>query len=96
MIYTGDIVERDGKPVLTNKREAIRLNAPDCVGAEPQDFRNYDRELVFVCYEYDMARKAMNAKVRGSTSPPARSRSTSRIPTSTTRSKVSIRMAATP
>jgi Tol biopolymer transport system component len=65
IIYTGDIVEKDGKPVLTNKREAVRLTAPDCHGTEPQDFRNDDRELIFVCYEYNMARKAMLAKVRG-------------------------------
>lgn len=65
LIYTGDIVERDGKPTLTNKREAVRLDASDCVGTEPQDFRNDDRELIFVCYTYDVALKAIDGEIRG-------------------------------
>lgn len=65
LIYTGDIVEQDGKSVLTNKREAVRLDASDCVGTEPQDFRNGDRELIFVCYTYNTALKAIDGEIRG-------------------------------
>lgn len=65
LIYTGDIVERAGKPVLTNKREVVRLEASDCVGTEPQDFRNGDRELIFICYTYDTALKAIDGEIRG-------------------------------
>ena len=65
LIYTGDIVEQGGKPVLTNKREAVRLDASDCVGTEPQDFRYGDRELIFVCYTYNTALKAIDGEIRG-------------------------------
>lgn len=65
IIYTADIVQQDGKPVLTNKREAVRLLSPECVGTEPQDFRNDDRELVFVCYSIDAKTRAITADVRG-------------------------------
>ena len=65
LIYTGDIVDQGGNPVLTNKREAVRLDASDCVGTEPQDFRNGDRELIFVCYTYNTALKAIDGEIRG-------------------------------
>jgi Tol biopolymer transport system component len=65
IIYTGDVTQQDGKPVLANKREAVRLLAPECVGTEPQDFRNDDRELVFVCYSIDAKTRAITADVRG-------------------------------
>ena len=65
LIHTADIADQNGKPVLTNKREVVRLTAPDCVGTEPQDFRNDDRELIFVCYTYDTAKKAIDGEVRG-------------------------------
>lgn len=64
IIYTGDVVYRGGTPGLVNKREAVRLSG-DCNGGEPQDFRNGDRELIFVCYRYDPATKIVNADVRG-------------------------------
>ena len=65
IIYTGDIAEQDGKPVLTNKREAVLLSSPDCVGTEPQDFRNGDSELIFVCYTIDAKTHAITAEMRG-------------------------------
>ena len=65
IIYTGDVAEQNGKPALTNKREAVRLVAPDCVGTEPQDFRNDDRELIFVCYTFDPKTRAITAAMRG-------------------------------
>ncbi len=65
LIYTADIAQQDGKPALVNKREAVRLATPDCVGTEPQDFRSGDRELIFVCYTYDTARKAIDGEIRG-------------------------------
>lgn len=65
LIYTADIAQQNGKPVLVNKREAVRLATPDCVGTEPQDFRSGDRELIFVCYTYDTALKAIDGEIRG-------------------------------
>ena len=65
MLYTGDIVEQNGRPVLTNKRLALHLSAENCPGTEPQDFRNDDRELIFVCYNYDPEIEAITANVRG-------------------------------
>ena len=64
IIYTGDIVSQGGKPAIVNKREAVRLSG-DCNSGEPQDFRNGDRELIFVCYRYDPATKIVNSNVRG-------------------------------
>ncbi|HEX7753207.1 MAG TPA: hypothetical protein VF440_12505 [Novosphingobium sp.] len=64
IIYTADIVTQDGKPAIANKREAVRLSG-DCNGGEPQDFRNQDKELIFVCYRYDPATKIVNANIRG-------------------------------
>lgn len=65
LIYTGDIVVQNDKPILANKREAVRLDASDCVGTEPQDFRGDNRELIFVCYTYDFALKAIKGETRG-------------------------------
>jgi hypothetical protein len=49
VIYTADIVSRDGRPALVNKREVIRAKAPECT-LEAQDFRRNDAELVYTCY----------------------------------------------
>lgn len=62
-IYTADVVDDAGKPKLANQREAVRVRRPDCVGTEPQDFRNDDRELVFVCYSFANGR--LGADIRG-------------------------------
>lgn len=62
-IYTADLVYKDGKPRLANRREAVRVSRPDCVGTEPQDFRAADRELIFVCYSYANGR--LGADIRG-------------------------------
>ncbi|CAN7653742.1 hypothetical protein LJR219_005184 [Phenylobacterium sp. LjRoot219] len=62
VIYTADIALENGEPKLVNKREAVRLKRPDCVGGEPQDFRNDDRELIYVCYRFN---KVLLADVMG-------------------------------
>src|SRR5215510_13916499 len=49
VIYTGDIVYKNGVPTLENKQEIIRAKGPECT-LEAQDFRNNDTELVYVCY----------------------------------------------
>lgn len=49
VIYTADIVYKNGAPSLENKQEIIRAKAPECT-LEAQDFRNNDTELVYVCY----------------------------------------------
>src|SRR5262249_46943887 len=49
VIYTADVVYKDGAPQLANKQEVIRARAPECV-LEAQDFRNGDRELIYTCY----------------------------------------------
>jgi Tol biopolymer transport system component len=49
VIYTGDVVSRDGGPVLANKKEVLRARAPECT-LEAQDFRNADTELIYTCY----------------------------------------------
>jgi len=49
VIYTADIVYKNGAPTLENKQEIIRAKAPECT-LEAQDFRNNDTELVYVCY----------------------------------------------
>jgi Tol biopolymer transport system component len=49
VIYTADIIYKDGAPQLENKREIIRAKAPECT-LEAQDFRNNDSELIYVCY----------------------------------------------
>jgi hypothetical protein len=62
-IFTADLMEDGGKPKLVNRREAVRVKRPDCVGAEPQNFRRDDRELIFVCYSFANGR--LGADVRG-------------------------------
>ncbi|MGE3692988.1 MAG: hypothetical protein AB7F98_16560 [Novosphingobium sp.] len=50
-IFTADVMYgEDGTPQLTNRKAAVRVRRPDCVGTEPQDFRYDDTELTFVCY----------------------------------------------
>ena len=49
VIYTADIIYKDGVPTLTNKKEVMRAKAPECT-LEAQDFRNNDTELVYTCY----------------------------------------------
>jgi len=49
VIFTGDIVYKNGVPTLENKQEIIRAKGPECT-LEAQDFRNNDTELVYVCY----------------------------------------------
>jgi hypothetical protein len=49
VIYTADVVSRDGVPALANKHEVLRARAPDCT-LEAQDFRNDDTELIYTCY----------------------------------------------
>jgi Tol biopolymer transport system component len=49
VLYTADIVYKDGVPTLTNKREVMRAKTPECT-LEAQDFRNNDTELVYTCY----------------------------------------------
>ena len=62
-IFTADVVYEAGKPRLANQREAVRVSVPDCVGTEPQDFRNNDQELTFVCYTFSNGR--LGALARG-------------------------------
>lgn len=62
-IFTADVVYDAGAPKLANQREAVRVRVPDCVGTEPQDFRNEDRELTFVCYTFANGR--LGALARG-------------------------------
>jgi Tol biopolymer transport system component len=54
VIYTADIVERDGRPALANKKEVIRARAPECT-LEAQDFRKKDTELIYTCYRSPFA-----------------------------------------
>jgi Tol biopolymer transport system component len=49
VIYTADIVAKDGAPALANKKEVLRARAPECT-LEVQDFRNDDTELIYTCY----------------------------------------------
>ncbi len=50
VIHMADVVyDSAGVPRLTNVREVVRAKRPDCT-LEAQDFRNDDRELVYVCY----------------------------------------------
>lgn len=49
VLYTADIVYKDGVPTLTNKKEVTRAKAPECT-LEAQDFRNDDTELIYTCY----------------------------------------------
>ncbi len=49
VLYTADIIHKDGAPALANKKEVLRARAPECT-LEAQDFRRDDRELVYTCY----------------------------------------------
>jgi hypothetical protein len=49
VIYTGDVVTKDGVAVLANKKEILRARAPECT-LEAQDFRRGDTELIYTCY----------------------------------------------
>jgi hypothetical protein len=49
VLYTADVVEKDGTPALANKKEILRAHAPECT-LEAQDFRDDDKELVYTCY----------------------------------------------
>ena len=49
VVYTADIVYKDGVPALANKKEVLRARAPECT-LEAQDFRQDDTELVYTCY----------------------------------------------
>jgi Tol biopolymer transport system component len=49
VIYTGDVVTKDGVPALANKKEVLRARAPECT-LEAQDFRKDDAELIYTCY----------------------------------------------
>jgi Tol biopolymer transport system component len=54
IIYTADIEDEGGRPVLRNKQEIIRAKAPECT-LEAQDFRRNDAELVYTCYRSPFA-----------------------------------------
>jgi Tol biopolymer transport system component len=54
VIYTADIAYEGDKPVLRNKKEAIRARAPECT-LEAQDFRRNDTELIYTCYRSPFA-----------------------------------------
>jgi Tol biopolymer transport system component len=49
VIYTADIIYKDGVPELAHKKEVLRGRAPECT-LEAQDFRNDDTELIYTCY----------------------------------------------
>ena len=49
VLYTADIIYKDGVPALANKKEVLRARAPECT-LEAQDFRSDDRELIYTCY----------------------------------------------
>ncbi|KAF2103672.1 hypothetical protein NA57DRAFT_50544 [Rhizodiscina lignyota] len=64
LIYTADVVyAKNGTPYLDNQKEVIRAWSPDCV-LEPQDFRNDDNELIFICYRQITAEISL-ANMRG-------------------------------
>lgn len=54
VIYTADIVDEGGRPVLRNKQEVLRAKAPGCT-LEAQDFRRDDTELIYTCYRSPFA-----------------------------------------
>lgn len=54
VIFTADIVTRDGSPALANKTEILRARAPECT-LEAQDFRKNDSELIYTCYRSPFA-----------------------------------------
>ena len=49
VLYTADILDKDGVPELANKKEVLRAKAPECT-LEAQDFRDDDCELIYTCY----------------------------------------------
>jgi len=49
VLYTADVLYKDGVPEMANKKEVLRARAPECT-LEAQDFRNDDTELVYTCY----------------------------------------------
>src|SRR5438094_9994387 len=54
VMYTADIVYKDGVPALANKKEVRRPHAPECT-LEAQDFRRDDAELIYTCYRSSYA-----------------------------------------
>ena len=54
VMYTADIVYKDGVPALANKKEVLRAHAPECT-LEAQDFRHDDTELIYTCYRSSYA-----------------------------------------
>ena len=49
VLYTAEVVDRDGLPALANKKEVLRARAPECT-LEAQDFRHDQTELLYTCY----------------------------------------------
>jgi len=49
VLYTADIVYKDGVPALVNKKEVLRSKTSECT-LEAQDFRHDDTELIYTCY----------------------------------------------
>lgn len=58
VILVAEIAEQDGSYVLVNTREVVRETSPRCRSIEPQDFRNDDSELIWVCYHEPPVRTA--------------------------------------
>jgi Tol biopolymer transport system component len=54
VLYTADLIDKDGVPELANKKEVLRAKAPECT-LEAQDFRDDDRELIYTCYRSPFA-----------------------------------------
>ena len=54
VLYTADIIYKDGVPALANQKEVLRARAPECT-LEAQDFREDDRELIYTCYRSPFA-----------------------------------------
>jgi len=49
VLYTAEVIDRDGVPALANKKEVLRARAPECT-LEAQDFRRDETELIYTCY----------------------------------------------
>jgi hypothetical protein len=49
VVYTADIIYKDGVPALSHKKEVLRARAPECT-LEAQDFRHDDSDLIYTCY----------------------------------------------
>jgi len=54
VLYTADVVYKDGVPELAGKKEVLRAHAPECT-LEAQDFRDDDHELIYTCYRSPFA-----------------------------------------